>query len=70
LLVDVPKIEVEISDGDQPIGTWGNNVLNYRGANPGVNNFRLRVFDSDKPEYALPGARYKRRLSAAIVLEM
>jgi hypothetical protein len=28
------------------------------------------VFDRDKPEYALPGARYKRWLSAAIALEM
>jgi hypothetical protein len=30
----------------------------------------LSVFDRDKPEYALPGARYKRWLSAAIALEM
>jgi hypothetical protein len=35
-----------------------------------VSNLRLTVFDGDKPEYALPGARYKRWLSAAIELEM
>jgi hypothetical protein len=28
------------------------------------------VFDRDKPEHALPGARYKRWVSAAIALEM
>jgi hypothetical protein len=28
------------------------------------------VFEGDKPEYALPGARYKRWLSATIALEM
>jgi hypothetical protein len=28
------------------------------------------VFDRDKPEYALPGARCKRWISAAIALEM
>jgi hypothetical protein len=28
------------------------------------------VFDNDRPEYALPGARYKRWVSAAIALEM
>ncbi len=28
------------------------------------------MLDSDKPEYALPGARYKRWLSAAVALEI
>jgi hypothetical protein len=44
--------------------------LNYRGANPGVSNLRLTGFEGDEPEYALPGARYRRWLSAAIALEM
>jgi hypothetical protein len=43
--------------------------LNYGGANPGVSNLRLTVVDRDKPEYALPGSRCKRLLSAAIALE-
>jgi hypothetical protein len=36
----------------------------------GVSNLRLTVFDRDKPEYTLPGARYKRRSSAAVALKM
>jgi len=40
--------------------------LNYGRANPEVSNSRLTVFDRDKPEYALPGAGYKRWQSAAI----
>ena len=40
--------------------------MNYGRANPEVSNSRLAVFDSDEPEYALPGARYKRWVSVAI----
>ena len=35
-----------------------------------VSNLSLTVSDSDKPEYALPGARYKRWASASVALEM
>jgi hypothetical protein len=43
--------------------------LNDRGANQNVSNSRLTLNDSDKPEYALPGARYKSWQSAATKLE-
>ena len=60
MLVGVPKIKVKVSNGGQSIVAQSNNVLNYRRANPEVSNSRSTVFDSDKPEYALPGARYSR----------
>jgi hypothetical protein len=40
--------------------------LNYGRANQKMSNSSSTVFGSDKPEYALPGARYKRWLSATV----
>jgi hypothetical protein len=69
LLVDVPKIKVKVSHGSQTIVAKGSDFLNDRRANPLVSNLSLMVFDSDKPEYALPGARYKRWALASVARE-
>ena len=66
MLVDVPKIEVEISYGGQSIIAKSNDVLNYRRAKPDLSDSMLTAVGRDKPEYAFSGARYKSRISAGI----